>query len=63
MPDCCVVVGMCGEVCCIPGWDVVATVVAAASDGVTIISAVAGILVTAVGVGDADLLNCSEEKP
>jgi len=62
MPDC-VAGGICGEICCVPGRDVVATVVVVAGDVVIFIAAVGGMLVTAVGGSDADLLNCSEEKP
>jgi hypothetical protein len=62
MPDC-VVGGIWGEICCISGRDVVATVVVVAGDVVIFIAAVGGMLVTAVRGSDADLLNCSEEKP
>ena len=62
MPDC-VVRGICGEICSIPGRDVVAAVVVVTGDVVMFIATGGGMLATAVDGSDADLLNCSEEKP
>ena len=62
MPDC-VVGGICGEICCIPGRAFIAAVVVVTGDVVIFTATVGGMLATAVDGSDADLLNCSEEKP